>query len=549
MSLSKALTAAAGNAAEDVAWNLAYAYYDPPAGLAFNITTSNYVFSLNFPFASQNTVPEGLFVSPDGTKMYMAGSAGNDSIYQYSLSTYRQITTASFVQSFVVHDGTPFSLTDVFFKSDGTKMYVLSSWKSAVLQYTLSTAWDISTAGTSSQMPSYVNGAVRQTEGMYIKPDGTKLYVCGQSGGGGTDRQVDQYDLSTAWDVTTATNWQRVIIPTLTNPQEIILMSVSFSSDGTRMFILGQTGDVIIEFPLSTAWDITTTGFQTARFSVSSQQTLPTGLFIFPNGSGFVICGETNDDADQYAMGGFIVSDQDTTPTGLFFKPDGTQMYIVGDQGRDVTEYSLSTAWDTATATFTQRSGTLAETDPFGISFKPDGTRMYIVGAGTDRVYEYSLSTPWNITTLTLVRNFLVSGQETYPADLYFKPDDGTKMYIVGSTADAVHEYSLSTGWDISTASFVQSFSVSSQGSNPDALYFKPDDGTKMYIVDLGTDAVNEYNLSTGWDISTASFVQSFSIAITVYGPRGLFMKDDGEVFYVVGSGGDKVFTYSIGEQ
>jgi sugar lactone lactonase YvrE len=548
MSLSKALTAAAGNAGGSTAWDLAYAYYDPPAGLAFNITTSNSLF-LNFPFATQNTVPEGLFVSPDGTRMYMAGSSGNDSIYQYSLSTPFNITTASFVQSFVVHDGTPFLLTDVFFKPDGTKMYVLSSWYSGVLEYSLSTAWDISTAGSASSPPTYVNGAVRQTEGMYIKPDGTKLYICGQSGGGGTDRQVDEYTLTTPWDVTTRTSWQRVIIPTLTNPQEIILMSVSFSSDGTRMFILGQTNDAIIEFPLSTAWDVSTTGSETARFSVSSQQTLPTGLFIFPNGGGYVICGETNDDADQYVMGGFIVSDQDTTPTDLFFKPDGTQMYMLGDTANDVTEYSLSTAWDTSTATFTRRSGTMADNAPQGISFKPDGTRMYIVGSTNDRVYEYSLSTAWNISTLTLIRNFLVSGQETTPSGLYFKPDDGTKMYIVGYTSDAVHEYSLSTGWDISTASFVQSFSVLSQGTGPSDLYFKPDDGTKMYIADWATDAIDEYSLSTGWDISTASFVQSFNIRPQSTFMRGLFMKDDGETFYVTDSSYDKIFTYSIGEQ
>ena len=549
--ISKNLIAAAGNAAENIAWDLAYAYYDPPSSLEFDISTSRSV-SLNFSFASQNTVPEGVFVSPDGTRMYMAGSSGNDAVYQYSLSTAWNITTASFVQSFVVHDGTPYTLTDLFFKPDGTKMYVLSSYHDAVFEYSLSTAWDISTAGTASSTPAYVNNAVRQPEGMYIKPDGTKLYICGQSGGGGTDRQVDEYTLSTAWDVTTASGFQRVVIPTLTNPQEIILMALSFSSDGNSMFILGQTNDAIIQFPLSTAWDITTTGSETARYSVGFAQTLPQGLFIAPNGGRFVICGNTNDDADQFVMGGFNAGAQDTTPAGLFFKPDGTQMYMLGDGSNDVTEYSLSTAWDTGTATFTQRSTlALADNAPSGISFKPDGTRMYIIGTTNDRVYEYSLSTAWSVTTLSLVRNFLVSGQETNPGGLYFKPDDGTKMYVCGNTPNGgqIHEYSLSTGWDVSTASFVQTFSVSAQEASPEGVSFKSSDGTKMFIVGWGSDAVHEYSLSTGWDLSTASFVQTFPIRTESTLPTGLFMKDDGTAFYVTDSTYDKIFTYSIGEQ
>ena len=550
--LARKLIAAAGNAAEDVAWDLAYAYYDPPSSLAFDISTSRSP-SLRFSFASQNATPEGVFVSPDGTKLYMAGSSGNDSIYQYSLSTPWDITTASFVQSFVVHNGTPFSLTDVFFKSDGTKMYVLSSWSRTVFQYTLSTAWDISTAGTASSMPSYVNGAVRQTEGMYIKSDGTKLYICGQSGGGGTDRQVDEYDLTTAWDVSTATNWQRIVTPTLTNPQEIILKSVSFSSDGTRMFILGQTNDAIIEFPLSTAWDVTTTGSETARYSIGFAQNLPTGLFIKPEGGRFIICGDTNDDSDQFVMGGFNVTNQDGFPQDVFFKTDGTQMYMLGDSGNDVNQYSLSTAWDLGTATFLQNSTTLAASSPSGLSFKPDGTRMYVLGFSNERVYEYSLSTAWDVSTITLVRNFAVTTQESEPTGLYFKPDDGTKMYVGGRTSGIgpvgrIHEYSLSTGWDVSTATFVQTLSVTAQEQVPTGISFKPD-GSKMFIDGYLSDSVHEYNLSTAWDISTAIFSKSFSMRTESLLCTGLYMKDDGTAFYVPDSSQDRIFVYSIGEQ
>lgn len=48
------------------------------------------------------------------------------------------------------------------------------------------------------------------------------------------------------------------------------------------------------------------------------------------------------------------------------------------------------------------------------------------------------------------------------------------------------------------------------------------------------TDKVYEYNLSTAWDVSTASFVQAGTIL--TYG--GLFVKEDGSAYYAAGNNG-----------
>ena len=44
--------------------------------------------------------------------------------------------------------------------------------------------------------------------------------------------------------------------------------------------------------------------------------------------------------------------------------------------------------------------------------------------------------------------SFSVASQETVPRDVAFK-DDGTKMFLIGQTGDDVNEYALSTAWDI----------------------------------------------------------------------------------------------------
>ena len=242
----------------------------------------------------------------------------------------------------------------------------------------------------------------------------------------------------------------------------------------------------------------------------------------------------------------FSVVTEETSPSGLFFKPDGTVMYATGSASDSVHEYSLSTAWNIATASFVRSFSVSAQTaEPTGLFFKPDGTVMYAVGSFADSVHEYSLSTAWNISTASFVRSFSVNAQDTAPSDLFFKPD-GTVMYILGDTGNDVNEYSLSTAWNISTASFVRLFSVGVQETSPSGLFFKPD-GTTMYVVGTTGDDVNEYSLSTAWNISTASFVRSTYVGSEDTQPRSLFFKPDGTKMYAVGDTGDDVNEYTVG--
>ena len=242
----------------------------------------------------------------------------------------------------------------------------------------------------------------------------------------------------------------------------------------------------------------------------------------------------------------FLVSAQDAIPVALFFKPDGTKMYVLGQNSRYVNEYDLSTAWDISTASYVQNFGVIAQDSvPAGLFFKPDGTKMYVVGVSGRDVNEYDLSTAWDISTASYVQNFGLIAQDTAPYGFFFKPD-GTKMYVVGFTGRDVNEYDLSTAWDISTASYVQNFSVEAQETSPRGIFFKPD-GAKMYVIGNAGDDVNEYDLSTAWDISTASYVQNFSVAAQETNPYGgLFFKPDGAKMYVTGITGDDVNEYSL---
>ena len=241
-------------------------------------------------------------------------------------------------------------------------------------------------------------------------------------------------------------------------------------------------------------------------------------------------------------LNSFSVNAQDYLPSGLFFKPDGTKMYMVGDANNNVNEYDLSTAWDISTAAYLQLFSVAGkETFPYEVFFSPDGVYMYVCGESSKSVHQYTLSTAWDISSAVFTRSLSVTAYETVPQGLYFT-DDGLKMYIAGSNGDEVNQWTLSTAWDISTATWLQLFSVASQETAPSSLTFSSD-GLSMFVIGTTSDNVNEYALSTAWDISTASFTVLFAFGSETL-PRGMFFKSDGASIFIVGEGSDTVREY-----
>jgi len=501
-----------------------------------------------FSVSAQEIDPRSIFFKPDGTKMYVIGTSGSG-VNEYDLSTAWDVSSSSYLQNFSVSAQDTFP-TGIFFKPDGTKMYVIGAIGDDVNEYDLSTAWDVSSASYLQNFSVSAQDTVPQ--GIFFKPDGTKMYVIGFSGD-----DVNEYDLSTAWDVSSSSYLQNFSVAA----QEIDPRSIFFKPDGLKMYVIGTSGDDVNEYDLSTAWDVSSASYL-QNFSVSAQDTFPTGIFFKPDGTKMYIIGATGDTVYSYTLstawdvsaasfdfpteGYFSVAAQELDPTGIFFKPDGTKMYVIGYSGDDVNEYDLSTAWEVSSASYLQNFSVAAqETVPSSIFFKPDGTKMYVIGYVGDDVNEYDLSTAWDISTASYLQNFSVAAQEATPTGIFFKPD-GTKMYVIGFSGRDVNEYDLSTAWDVTSASYLQNFDVAAQETSPQGIFFKPD-GTKMYVLGNIGDDVNEYDLSTAWDVSTTSYLQNFSVAAQETIPSSIFFKPDGTKMYVIGIAGGAVWQYSTG--
>lgn len=202
--------------------------------------------------------------------------------------------------------------------------------------------------------------------------------------------------------------------------------------------------------------------------------------------------------------------------------------------------------WDVSTAVYLQEfSVTDKESQPQSIYFKPDGTKMYTVGYSGDTVDEYDLGTQWDVSTAVYLQEFSIAAKETSPRGVCLKPD-GTKMYTIGRDGDTIDEYDLGTQWDVSTAVYLQEISVADKEIEPSEVYFKPD-GTKMYTIGYDGFTVDEYDLGKQWDVSTAVYLREISVAAKETIPIGVYFKPDGTKMYTIGVDGDTVDEYDLG--
>jgi sugar lactone lactonase YvrE len=561
-----------------------------------NFTGATYD-SVSFSVAAQTTSPQGMSFGDGGTKLYVIENvASNDSVYQYTLTTAYDISTASYAsKSFDVstQDATPF---EVRFKPDGTKMYIVGNTADKVSQYTLSTAWDVSTASYDSV--DFVQQDSEPT-GLEFSSDGTKMYTIGT----GADT-VYQYTLTTAWDLSTA-GYSSDFFSIAS--QDSTPSGVTFNSNGTKMYVSGQNTDTVYEYDLGTAWDVNTASYNSVSFSVNAQETAVRSVLFNSDDSKMYVTGAGTDTIYQYSTalntaeldlssgsvfdytptsdvqvtltnpaasgtssgatllldGGvaasydiantaydsksFDVGSQDTTPIGIHISTDGTKMFIIGNATDTVYEYNLSTPYDMSSASYNSvsLSVTSQASSPKGITFKSDGTKMYVLDSA---VYQYALSTAWDLSTASYESKTLtISGQSSNARGIQLS-NDGTSLFV-GSIAstDGVFQYTLSTAFDISTGSYASKFlNVISQASEMSDFDFNSD-GTKVFVVDYDDNDVHQYSLSTAFDISTASYDS------IVFNPseggasscRGMTFADSGNKLYQLINTGTEVYQYN----
>lgn len=267
-------------------------------GLGYGVTTPTISFELpatytngssykqESPISTGNQI-DGMFVGLGGTKIFTSSGIGTSQIKSFNLSTAWDINTLSLNNSLSV--SAKFSYcSGIDLSSDGTKMFICGGLSGSFLiaRYDLSTAWDLSTASFVSQTSVTAPGGVR------FKTDGTRMYVLNAN----SPDSIEEYSLSSAWNISSKTLIGTHDIQTETGDSGIL--GFTFNDDGTKMYATGVDASSVYEFSLD-PWDLSTLEFQTSLY-VGDRISNPSDIFVNPNIENLFICGGASDKIFEY---------------------------------------------------------------------------------------------------------------------------------------------------------------------------------------------------------------------------------------------------------
>ncbi len=276
------------------------------AGTA-SASISSYTYSgsgTSYDFTAQsNSGRQAIGFSTDGTSMYLTDSFSGSKIYQYTLGTAWNPSTATYIRS---ETASTTGLTGIYFSTDGTKMYTQDFYGATLRQYTLSTAWNIATAGAS--------GSKALTSGnhysMAFDPDGSKFYTFNSY-----TAKVEEYTLGTPWDISTIS---ASVAKQVSVSGFYYMNGGTFSSDGSTLYILANTvssnAATIYQYNLSTPWDVSSATYSSSSLSVTSQDPDMYGLAINGSTSNLYGAGYTSGDRKVFE---YLSNAVDITPPSV----------------------------------------------------------------------------------------------------------------------------------------------------------------------------------------------------------------------------------------
>ena len=250
---------------------------------SYSTTQSTYV-------GAQTNAPRDVAFSNDGAKMFVIGS-DSDAVHEYKLSVPFNVTSSNFTANF---DVSPRFITGtgIAFSPNGAKMFVIgldSNESVAVTGYTLSTPFNVT---SSTFTDSFRLSSVGNPSDVTFSNNGAKMFV--------VSSQYDvvyEYALSTPFNVTSPTFTDSISV----GSQDTLLTGVTFSNNGAKMFVVGTGNDAVYEYSLSTPFNVTSSTF-TDSISIGSQDTSPTGITFSTNGAKMFIVGDGTDKVYEYTL-------------------------------------------------------------------------------------------------------------------------------------------------------------------------------------------------------------------------------------------------------
>ena len=389
---------------------------------------------------------------------------------------------------YYIHTAVPQGFT---FSTDGTKLFViwgLAYDRGPIIQYNLSTAWDISTATASTSVlhslgkgaaatDNVVDPKIEGSWGIQLNNDGTAIFIWDNY-----SDKIYRYNLSTAYDLSTASqdagvmkNW------TATNSVSIANITPEmnhfiFNNNGSKFYL--SNSSITRQFSMTANYDITTATFEVEYSNLN----LSDGSgFTMPSPENKIILTEGSKKISNYSLTNSAAANNDSADLGSAIQAYKNKFFdlsgiiptnsltdvVIGDKGstlylsenstNTISKCSLSDSNEIYSMSFDSAFSTgltLVE----GMTLNPDETKMYIIGKSNKpelRVSEFTLNnSPGSFKNSSFnTSKFDLSGNyNADPRDVVWK-DSGTEFHILGRKDGG-------TGKSIDTYSTRNTFSV-----------------------------------------------------------------------------------------
>lgn len=342
----------------------------------------------------------------------------------------------------------------------------------------MTTAWDISTAASTG--PSYnvpVSSPITNNpSSLYFSPTGDKLYYINNN-----------------------TTLRELTLPTTGIVAE--LSTGSFSASDVGKTITANGGIFFLE---SSAGDVQIIQEPSSYDSVSSGNW---GLYSLGYENNELALSYYNDDRFNASL--TTETDVWSTTVGRISAMSEDGKYLFYFSSNTVYQYELETPYvisenRTLIGTYAQTASTFGQ-----MALKPDGTHLYIMSyfSPNETLIDIEMTTAWDINTATENATYALVGMTDNAFSVSFS-DNGNYFYTIDDApVQLVRQYKMTTPWDITTASSIETYDPTNTAQAKSVAFSKG--GKHMYLSDNNGDKVDHYELAVPWAIDTAVYKDS----------------------------------------
>jgi DNA-binding beta-propeller fold protein YncE len=428
---------------------------------------------------NRNDSSRRVAMSPDGTKVYVAGSSvGTTSGSDYETIAYNAATGAAvWGKRYNGTGNAADSVTAVAVSPDGTKIYVTGSSAGSTSGSDYATVAYNATTGALLWVMRY-NGPgddYDEASAVVVSPNGTKVYVTGRSIG-----STSELDYATiAYNAMTgAVVWtMRYNGPGNQNDDA---SAVVVSADGTKVYVSGSSEG-------STSF----IDYATVAYNAT------TGALLWVK--------RYNGPGNSYDL-----------VRAMRRSPDGTKVYVTG-ASTGLYSVGSTPTFDYATIAYNATTGAVvwtkryngpgnADDDASAVAVSPDGTKVYVTGGSIATVGDCTCddyaTVAYNAMTGAVVWTMRYNGpaNRSDGASAVAVSRDSTKVYVTGQSKGSTGNYNFATlAYNAATGAVGWAQRYDGPGSGPDygsAVVVSPD-STKVYVTGRSIGSTNNFDYAT----------------------------------------------------